>query len=141
MDRSLDGDLPFDQRHDVRRMQAVAHLVTLAAEPDVAQRTPTQPAVDPIGEDALIGAAELAGAGEHAAPVHPDGETEGRAVFERQLLARQLGRAVQRNRWRRGERFVDALRASGPAGSGPRSSGSNASFATRTGSAASGGME
>ena len=59
--------------------------------------TAPQPAVDPVGEDALVGPAELSGAGEHAAAVDPDGEAEGVAVLERELLARELGRAVERD--------------------------------------------
>ena len=38
--------------------------------------------VDPISEYALIGRAELAGAGHDAAAIDPDGEIEGQAVFQ-----------------------------------------------------------
>ena len=45
-------------------MQAVAHLVAVAAKAEILERPFAQPGIDPIGEDALVGAAELAGAGE-----------------------------------------------------------------------------
>ena len=41
-------------------MQAVAHLVAVAAETEILERLLAQPRVDPVGEDALVGAAELA---------------------------------------------------------------------------------
>ena len=66
-----------------------------AAEADVFQRTLAQPRVDPVGEDALVGAAELARARQHAAAVDEDGEPEGLAVFERHRLGGELGRAVE----------------------------------------------
>ena len=76
--------------------------------------------VDPEGEDALIGAAELSGAGEHAAAIDPDRKSERGAVLERQLLARQLGRAVERDRRLRSRSPPRRRPASAPAGSAGR---------------------
>src|SRR4051812_192519 len=92
-------------------MEAIAHLMTLAAEADVFERALPQPAIDPIAEDTLIGPAKLTGACEHAAAVDEDGKVECFAVFERHRLGGELGRAVERNRRERGERFSNACRA------------------------------
>ena len=67
------GELFFEERDEVARMEAISHLVTKAAEADVVEGTAAEVGIEPIGEDALIGAAELAGTGEHAAAVYKDG--------------------------------------------------------------------
>ena len=91
-------------------MEAVADLVAEAVEADVFQRAAFAPGVDPESEDALVGLAELAGAGHHAAAVDPDREIEGQAVFEGESLGGELGGAVEGN-WRGGgEGFGDAGR-------------------------------
>jgi hypothetical protein len=100
--------LPEHERAEVRRVQAVAHLVPGAAEADVAQRAPAQVRVDPVRVDALRRVPELPGAGEHAAPVHPDGEPERVVVLESERLRGELRRAVQGDRGRRGELLTDA---------------------------------
>ncbi len=92
------GELLFQHRQQVARVQAVAHLVAVAAEAEILEWTPPQPAVDPVGEDALVGAAELPRAREHAAAVDEHREAEHPAVFERQRLGGELGRAVERDR-------------------------------------------
>ena len=54
------GELFFEERDEVARMEAIADLMAEAAEADVVERTAAEVGVEPIGEDALIGAAELA---------------------------------------------------------------------------------
>src|SRR4029079_7301532 len=89
--------LPAQHRHEIRRMETIAHLVALAAEPDVLERLLRLAGLDPEREDALIGAAELARAGEHTKTVDPDGQLKSGAVLERQHLGAQLRRAVERD--------------------------------------------
>src|SRR5438105_14316807 len=60
-------ELLFEQRQEVARMKTIAGLMAGAIEPDVTQRSPPQIGIDPIGENSLLGMAELAGAGEDAA--------------------------------------------------------------------------
>ena len=57
-------------------MKCVSNLVALPAESDVAQRPPAQMRVEPVGEDPLLGRAELSGSGQHAATVDPDRKTK-----------------------------------------------------------------
>src|SRR5215470_5499745 len=54
-------DLPLKERHQVGRVETVPHLIALSAKAGVTQRPATKPAVDPIGEDALVGPPKLAG--------------------------------------------------------------------------------
>jgi hypothetical protein len=91
-------------------MQAVAHLVALSVETDVAQGAAAQGAVEPVGEDALVGAPELAGAGEDSAAVYIYGEVEGFAVFERECFGGEFGGAVERDGREGGESFGDSSR-------------------------------
>ena len=56
----------------------------MSAKPDVFKRASTQMAVNPKRKDPLIGSPELSGAGEHAAAVHEDRQTERFAVLQRQ---------------------------------------------------------
>src|SRR5579862_9791753 len=68
--------LGIEQRGEVAGMESVADLFAGTVETDVAKRATTEVGVDPIGENSLVGRAELAGAGENAAAVDPDGEAE-----------------------------------------------------------------
>ena len=113
-------ELRLEERGEVARVQAVAHLVALAPEADVPERPPAQVAVDPVGEDALVRPAELARAREDAAPVDEDGQPEGLAVFQGEGLARELRRAVERDGRRGRERLRDP-RGPTPAGRRPPS--------------------
>ena len=114
----------------------------LSAEAEVAQRPAMHPAVDPVGEDPLIGAAELAGAGEHAAPVDPHGKAVGRS---RTRAPAARWPAWSRRRARPAPRSRSLPSTPGrrqPGGSGPRRIRLEARRpATATGSAASGGIE
>jgi hypothetical protein len=65
----------------VLRVKGVADLQAVTAEAEVAQGALFAPGVDPVGDDALIWAAKLAGAGEDAAAVDPDREPESGVVF------------------------------------------------------------
>ena len=106
--RDLRGrKLRGEQRREVLRVEAVAHLVAGAAESDVLEGPPAQVAVDPVAEDALVRPAELAGAREDAAAVDEDRQVEGVAVFQGQRLARELGRSVEGNGRRGGKRLRD----------------------------------
>ncbi len=86
-------------------MQTVAHLVAPAAEAEVSQGPAAQPGIDPVGEDPLVGPAELTCPGQHAAAVDPDREIEGFAVFKGEHLGCELGAAVEGNRRGGAERF------------------------------------
>ena len=98
----------IEQWQQITRMQAVADLMTLTAEAEIFQRAAAQPRVDPIGKDALVRPAELAGAGEDAAAVDEHREIEGLAVFECERLGGELGRAVE-GEWRgSGETLIQA---------------------------------
>ena len=81
-ERSLEENLVVDQWGQIARVEAVANLVALAIEADVAQRSTAEMTVDPIGEDALVGSTELPGAGHNAAAVDEYLETERLAVFQ-----------------------------------------------------------
>ena len=100
-----------------------------------------QPAVDPVGEDALIGRAELSGAGEHAAAIDPDRKVERRRRI-RAPAARW--RAWSRRRARRAPRWktLSSMPCAVSAGGQRRRSGPARTrrSTTRTGSAASGAM-
>ena len=50
----------IQQGGQVARMKGVPHLIAGAAEADIAQRPAAQVGVDPVGEDPLLGRAELA---------------------------------------------------------------------------------
>ena len=67
--------------------------------------------IEPIGEDALISAAELAGTGEHAAAVYKDGEAKRFTVFEGERFAGELGGTIERDGGGGREQFRDAVRA------------------------------
>lgn len=92
-------------------MEAVADLVSVTAEADVFERALAEMGVEPVGEDALVSAAELSGAGEHAAAVDKDRKSEGLAVFEGEGFAGEFGGAVERDRGGGGKFLGDAGRA------------------------------
>ncbi len=89
------GELFGEERGEVARVEAIADLVAVATEADVAERALAEVGVQPVGEDALIGAAELAGPSEDAAAVDEDGEVERGAVFEGEGFAGEFGGAVE----------------------------------------------
>lgn len=93
---------------EVLRVKGVSDLQAVTAEAEVAQGAFFTPGVDPVGDDALIRAAELAGAGEDAATVDPDREPESGVVFEGQLLRAELAGAIQRERCLGGKGFGEA---------------------------------
>ena len=102
----------LDQKgKQVIRVQTVAHLVAGAAEADVFEWRTLRPTVNPIAENSLVGLAELPRAGHHPAAVDPHGKTERRAVFQGDLLARQLARAIKRNRRGGGKTLGDTTRS------------------------------
>ena len=81
-------------RHQVARMQAVAHLMAAAVKADVFQRPAAQVRIEPERKDALIRFAKLPRARQHAAAVDPDGKIKSFAVFQRHGFARQFAGAV-----------------------------------------------
>ena len=102
------GELLFEERDEIARVEAVADLVAVAAEADIFERAAAQVGVEPVGEDALVGAAELAGTGEDPAAVHEDGKAEGFAVFEGEGFAGEFGGTVKGDGGGGGECLVDA---------------------------------
>ena len=76
-------------------MERIPYLFPRALEPDVAQRATAEVGINPIRKDSLARSPELAGSGQHAAPVHPYREPERFAIFERHSLRRQLGTSVE----------------------------------------------
>src|SRR5262249_27112883 len=93
---------------EIPRVKAVADLMAQSAEADVRERSASCPAVNPVGEDALVAAAELARTGQHTTTADPDLEPECRDVLERELLRGELRGAVERARRLGRERLVDA---------------------------------
>src|SRR5438067_8282968 len=93
--RTRHRELFFQERQQVPRMKTIAALVAGAVEPDIAEGLSPQVAVDPEGEDALLGVPELPGAGEHAAAIDPDWELERLAVLEREDFRGELRGAVE----------------------------------------------
>src|SRR2546423_1916551 len=93
--RARDRELFFQERQQIPRMKTIAALVAGAIEPDIAQRLSPQIAVDPEGEDTLLGVPELPGAGEHAAAIDPDWELERFAVLKRENFRSELRGAVE----------------------------------------------
>jgi len=102
------GHLRIEQGGQVARVQGVPNLFALPAETDVAQWLPAQMGVDPVREDALVGRAELAGAGQDSAAVDPNREAEGCAPLQRQGLGGQLGAAIEGDRRAGGEVAANA---------------------------------
>ena len=91
-------------------MEAVADLVSVAVKADVFKGLFLRPAVDPVTEDALVGLAELSGAGKDATAVDPRRESEGGAVFVGQELGAFFRGAVERDGRIGGEVFAEAAR-------------------------------
>ena len=54
--------------------------------------------MQPVAEDALLGGAELSGAGEHSAAIDPHRQIVGVAVFQGQRFRGELGGSVERDR-------------------------------------------
>src|SRR5262249_56191759 len=96
--------------HQGGRVETVPPLIALSAKAGVTQRPATKPAVDPIGEDALVGPPKLAGPREDTAPIDPHREVISFPVLERELLAGKLRGAVERHR--RGGREILAYSGS-----------------------------
>ena len=71
----------FEDGDQITRMQAIAHLIPVAAEAEIFERALAQPRIDPVGEDALVSAAKLASSRKHAAAINKNGKAEGLAVF------------------------------------------------------------
>ena len=79
-------------------MKTISCLMSAATEADVAQLRSSQISINPIGEDALIGASELPGSGQHATAVDPSRDLKRLFVFERKNFGRDFGAAVKRKR-------------------------------------------
>ena len=97
--------LLHEEGDEVSGVEAVADLLAGSAEADVFERATGPPTVDPVGEDPLVGLAKLAGSGQDAAAVDPDGKVKGGAVFERKQLGTELRGPVEADRRGRGEGF------------------------------------
>src|SRR5262249_4065610 len=91
-------DLPLNERNQVGRMETVPHLIALPAKAGVTQRPATQPTVNPVGEDALVGPPKLAGTRERTAPIDPHWETVSHPILKRKLLACKLRGTIERHR-------------------------------------------
>lgn len=101
-------DLEDQEAGEILGVEDVADLEAVAAEAEVAKGSALAPGVDPVGDDALIGAAELAGSGEDAAAVDPDVEAKGGVVLEGELLGAEFAGAVEGEGRLGGEGFRDA---------------------------------
>ena len=99
-------DLIEGQRGQVARVEAVADLVALAIEADVAEGPAAEMAIDPVGEDALVWTAELTCPGHDAAAVDENRETKCLAVFQREHFAGEFRGAVEGDRRLSGKGFV-----------------------------------
>ena len=98
--------------------------MTLAAKADVLERTAAQVAVEPVGENTLVGAPELTGTGKNTAAVDENRQVECLAVFERESFGRELGRAIEGNGRLGAEGLVDT--GGGQAGGKARGQGRRA---------------
>ncbi len=105
---SLREDLLEKQRHQIAGVEAVADLVALAIEADVAERAAVEVGVDPIGEDTLIGATELPSSGHDSTAVDKNLETERLPVFQREHFAGEFCGSVKRDRRLCGKFLADA---------------------------------
>ena len=84
---SLGEDLVEDQGGQIARVEAVADLVALSIEADVAEGSAAEVAIDPIRKNALVGSTELTGTGHDPAAIDENLETERLAVFQREHFA------------------------------------------------------
>ena len=132
--------LADEEGNDIARMEAIADLVPGAVEADVFERAAAGPGVDPVAEDALVGLAELAGAGEDSAAIDANGEIEGEAVFEGEQ-ARSSASSFRRGRGAARSRNPRKYRRAEMPGMREPMSGTRASSRTVTGRAARGGIE
>ena len=103
-------DLVEDQGGQVAWVEAVADLVALAIEADVAQRPAAEVAINPVGEDSLVGTAELPRAGHDSAAVDENLETESLSVFQGEHFAGKFRGAVEGDRRLSGKGFIHASR-------------------------------
>lgn len=92
-------DLIQNQGGQIARVQAVADLVTFPIEADVAERPAAEMAVDPVGEDTLVGATELSSSGHDAATVDENREAKCFTKFQGKHFAGEFGGAVEGD-WR-----------------------------------------
>lgn len=103
-------DLVENERGQVAWVEAVADLMPFSIEADVAEWSPAEMAVDPVGEDALVRAAELARAGHDAAAVDENREAKCLPVFQREHFAGEFRGSVEGDGWLRGKSFVHSRR-------------------------------
>ena len=101
-------DLVEDQGGQVARVEAVTDLVAFTIEADVAQRSAAEVAIDPVGEDTLVGPAELARAGHDSAAVDENLAAESLSVFQREHFTGEFRGTVEGDRRLSGKGFVDA---------------------------------
>ena len=71
-------------------MEVIPHLVPGPAKADVLQGSSSAVGMDPEREDALIGLAELAGSGQHAASIDENGKAKSNPVFQGEDLGCEL---------------------------------------------------
>ena len=79
----------------VAGVKAIAHLQAVAPVTDVLESAFSQPRVQPIGKDALVWPAELAGPCENTTAVDPYGQAKGVGVFSGKSLGAELGSTVE----------------------------------------------
>ena len=101
-------DLFEGQRGQVAWVQAIADLVALAIEADVAEGPAAEMAIDPVGEDALVWTTELSGSSHDAAAVDENRETKCLAVFQREHFTGEFRGAVKGDRRLSGKGFIHA---------------------------------
>ena len=89
-------------------MEAIADLVALAIEADVAEGSAAEVAIDPIRKNALVGSTELTGTGHDPAAIDENLETERLAVFQREHFAGEFCRTIERDRRLSGKFLADA---------------------------------
>jgi len=83
---------------EIARMQAIADLRSAAIESDITERPLTQPRVDPIAEDSLIGPTKLTSAGQDSAAIDPNRKVKTCAVLESEAFRSELRAPVKRHR-------------------------------------------
>src|SRR5207302_9707774 len=102
-------ELILEQVDQVLDVQEIAHLLTVAAEAEIAQRAPEVMGKQPVRENALIDLAHLPGAGDNAATIDHRPETERLGILGDQHFRRELRRSVKGAGARERKLLRDAL--------------------------------
>lgn len=89
----------FEEEGDeVFGVETIADLFSCATEADVFEGATGFPTMNPVGENTLVGLAELTGSRKHTSAVDPNRKTEGLPVFEGKKLGAKLHITIKADR-------------------------------------------